>query len=257
MSDPRLWAYVAATLAPLKLPYGDKADITSSVRDALWRRRADADPACTTERMFGLAKTVLDGKIKDYWRRITVERARFDDAPRTVSDGEGEGSEGRRDRPNVVDRLMPSSPMTPERALLARHQLAFVQQIAPEIGLTEDDVTVMHDIRWDENATWEKLAAERRTTPAALRMRITRLQEKIDGRWKKLVASKLWLPALLLLLLLLLAVATIVAGRSAPPPPETPPPAPTVQLEPPPAPPVDPAPAPQPAIGSKTWGGKR
>ncbi|HEY1693791.1 MAG TPA: hypothetical protein VGG39_16605 [Polyangiaceae bacterium] len=258
LSDPSLGAYIAATLAPLKLPYGDKADIAASVKDALWRRRGDADPACTMPRMFGLAKTVLDGKIKDYFRRITVERARFDDAPRTVSDGEGEGSEGKRDRPNVVDRLRPSSPMTPERALLARHQLAFVQQVAPEIGLTEDDVAVMHDIRWDENATWETLAAERGTTGEALRKRITRLQAKLDARWKKVLRRKLILPVFVLLLLLLLGLVAIVAGRSAPPPPEPPPPAPTVQVQPPPAPPpVAPTPAREPGYGAKVLPSKR
>ena len=189
VAHPGLSAYLHARLDPYGIPDADKADIAAAVKEGLWRCRGDADPACTMPRIFGLAKKVLDARLTDYWRAQAVRQARFTDGPTEPGDDEPEERDGPRDFPSYVDRLPATAPTDPERALLAKEQLAFVQRVAPEIGLTDDDVQVMWDRDDDEEATWDKLAAARGVSAERLRKRITRLREELNTLWSRALAN--------------------------------------------------------------------
>lgn len=226
LSDVRLRDYLRARLAALDMPRADQQDVLAAVLDGLWRRRADADPACTMPRIFGLAKTILDARLVDHARRQGVRDARIVDAPRAAGAAASEPGDGPRDVPNFVDQLPPASPMTPERALRAKEQLAFTQELAPKVGLTEDDVEVMWNMTYDPDASWEELAAERGVGADALRMRISRLREKLNRAWTRRLAPRTLLTLMLLLLVVWYALAALGPARSTPLPEPLPPPPP-------------------------------
>ena len=132
--------------------------------------------------------------------------------------------------PNFVDELEPARTMTPERSLQATEQALYVDEMAPELGVTDDDIEVMYAMTYDrfgsDRATWEELAAERGTKPQRLRKRIERLQAALKEGWERQMKRSLYL-TLLLLAFLLLYVLAALGGRETPPPPE-PAPRPTV-----------------------------
>jgi len=113
-----------------------------------------------------------------------------------------------------------------------------VDAIAPQIGLTRDDVEVMFAMTWDSKATWEELGRERGETGAALRHRIERLQEKVSKAWKRRIAPKVLLTLLIVAMLVLYALTVLGPARRPPPAPlpeptlhETAPVAPTAPTE--------------------------
>lgn len=212
----------------LSISPDEKEEIVARVYESLWKRRTDRDPASTLPRIRGLARTIVDGKIVDFLRHRDTENEDLVDAP-----GEHDADlakAGAEDMPNFVDELRPARPMTPERSLRATEQLEYLNEMAPKLGVTDDDIEVMYAMTYDrtgdERATWEELAAERKTTAGALRKRIERLQEALKEGWDRRMRRSLFLTLLLLAMLILFVLVALGPARNAPPP--QPPPQPTV-----------------------------
>ena len=220
LTDPRVRAFLWARLGPIRIRRGDKEDLITSVLDALWRRRTDRDPASTVPRMLGLAWTILQGKLVDYWRHADLVSEVFVDAPRVHKEDDPPPPRDKRgEQPTYVEDLRPPRSMNAEDALHAKQQMQYVNEVAGKIGLTDDDVEVMYAVTYDSKASYEELAAERGMTAGALRTRIHRLQKAVREGWDRRVKRTLILTLLLLAMLLLYVLAAIGPGRKAPPPP--------------------------------------
>ena len=218
LSDPRVRAYLWARLGPIRIARTDKEELIDAVFEVLWKRRTSRDPARTLPRMLGFARTILEGKLVDYWRHQDAVHEDIVDAPQTsVEDRPPSGSKSW-EQPTYVDEVRPPRSFTPEDSLHAKQQMQYVNEVAGKIGLTDDDVEVMFAIAWDETATYEELAAERGMKPGALRTRIHRLQKAVREGWNKRVKRTLILTLLLLAMLLLYVLAAIGPARKPPPP---------------------------------------
>jgi DNA-directed RNA polymerase specialized sigma24 family protein len=216
VSDPRVRAYLWARLGPVRIPRQEKEELIGAVFEVLWQRRTSRDPARTLARLMGLARTVLEGKLVDHWRHQAAVAEDIVDAPRTtIEDRHASGKSW--EQPNYVDELRPPRSFTPEDSLHAKQQMQYVNEVAAKIGLTDDDVEVMFAITWDEEASYEELAAERGVKPGALRTRIHRLQKAVREGWERRVKRTLVL-TLLLAMLLLYVLAAFGLGRRPPPP---------------------------------------
>ena len=217
VSDPRVRAYLWARLGPVLIPRQEKEELVGTVVEVLWQRRTSRDPASTLARMMGLARTVLDGKLVDYWRHQATVAEDIVDAPRNgTEDRPASGKSW--EQPSYVEELRPPRSITPEDSLHAKQQMQYVNEVAAKIGLTNDDVEVMFAIAWDEEATYEELAAERGMKPGALRTRIHRLQKAVREGWNRRVKRTLVLTLLLLAMLLLYVLAAFGPARKPPPP---------------------------------------
>jgi hypothetical protein len=120
------------------------------------------------------------------------------------------------DQPTYVEELRPLRSMREDDAFEAQQKVAHVNEMAPKIGLTSDDVEVMFAVTWDERASWEELATERGETSGALRHRIQRLQEKIRKGWSRRIAPRLLFTLLLLAMLALSALGALGLARKPP-----------------------------------------
>lgn len=226
LSDPRMRAFLWGRLRPIHIPDPDKENLVGAVLATLWQRRTDRYPVRTLDRMQGLGRTILEGRVVDYWRRQKTAAARTVDAPRTTPARDAVPLPDKPwNQPNYVEELRPPRSITPEDALHAKQQMQYVNEVAAKIGLTDDDVEVMFAITWDEKASYEELAAERGVKPGALRTRIHRLQKAVREGWNRRVKRTLILTLLILAMLLLYALATIGPAHNPPPAPL---PAPTV-----------------------------
>ncbi|HEY3816823.1 MAG TPA: hypothetical protein VGL81_06625 [Polyangiaceae bacterium] len=211
-------AFLWARLGPMQLPREFKEDFVGDVMVALWQRRTDADPASTIHRMVGLARTILEGKLVDYWRHQEILDERTVDAPRTYAEDAPDADEAE-GQPTYVEELRPLRSLMPDDALDAKQQMEHLNEVATEIGFTDDDVEDLYAVTWDSNATYEELAEERGMTPGALRTRLHRLSKAASESWDRKVKRRLILPLLLLAMLLLYVLAAIGPARKPPPPP--------------------------------------
>jgi len=219
LSDPRVRAFLWGRLKPINIPDPDKKNLVGTVLATLWRRRTDRYPVRTLERMQGLGRTILEGRLVDYWRRQKTAAGRTVDAPRTTPAKDAVPLPDKPwNQPNYVEELRPPRSITPEDSLHTKQQMQYVNDVAAKIGLTNDDVEVMFAIAWDETATYDELAAERGVKPGALRTRIHRLQKAVREGWNKRVKRTLILTLLLLAMLLLYVLAAIGPARNPPPP---------------------------------------
>jgi RNA polymerase sigma factor (sigma-70 family) len=200
------------------LPRADGEDLISQSYLALWRRRTDDDPADNLPRMVALARTVLKGKLADYYRHKLVVQARIKDAPNPRGEAH-EAGESARDQPNYVEELRPRRSMTPEVLLQAKQQMQFVKDNASKVGLTDADVETMQAVDCDE-MTLEQAAALRNMKPSTLRSRLHRIKKRLNEAWRKhnLIRSPTTLMLLILLALVIYAVALAGARRNDPPP---------------------------------------
>jgi len=218
LSNPRVRAYLWARLGPIRIPRQEKEDLIGTTVEVLWQRRTSRDPARTLARVLGLAKTVLEGKLVDYWRHQAIVDEDIVDAPGPRA--EGPTARGKPwDQPTYVEEVRPPRSFTPEETLDAKQQMQHVNEVAAKIGLTDDDVEDMYAMAWDGEATYEELAAARGMTPGALRTRLHRLQKAVREGWDRRVKRTLILTLLLLAMLLLYVLAAIGPARNPPPPP--------------------------------------
>jgi hypothetical protein len=227
LTDPRIRAFLRSKLRARQLAPADKEDLLSSVTEALWRRRTDRSPALTLPRMLGLAVKILQDKLVDFYRHRDVVASTIRDAPR-VHQEDLPPRDKPDDQPNYVDELRPAHSMREDEAFETQQRMAYVNEMAPKIGLTRDDVEVMFAMASDPQATWEELAAERGETRGALRHRIQRLQAKMRKEWSRRVAPELLLTLLILAMMAFFALAAAGLARRSPPPPPVPLPEPTV-----------------------------
>ena len=223
LADPRVRASLWARVGPVKMPRPDKEDLVGQVLEILWLRRANDDPARTLPRILGLARTIADGKLVDYWRHKEVVDEDIVDAPRSHDD-DAPLHDG---QPTYVEELRPPRSFLADDALDAKQRMQYVNEVAAKIGLTDEDVEDMFALTYDAEASYEELAAERGMTPGALRTRLHRLQKAVSEGWARKVKRTLILTLLLLAMLLLYALAAIGPARNPPPP--APRPEPTVQ----------------------------
>jgi RNA polymerase sigma factor (sigma-70 family) len=240
LSHPRVQAFLTERVAPYGLPEADSKDIIAQVLAALWRRRDEDDLPDNLNRLLGLARTVFEGKLVDYFRRKDVERGRIVDGARLMGKGAELEEPPRHNRPheqpNHVDEILPQRSMTPADALEAKEQLAFVQTQLDKGVLTHDDIEVMQSQHAGEQ-TYEELGAERGVSADALRQRIHRIRMRMLKAWTEYsLFTKTWM--IVFFILLFLVIVTVIAAalrRKEPPPAPPPPPAPT-QTQLPPAP---------------------
>jgi hypothetical protein len=229
LSHPRVQSFLAERVDPYGLPAADASDIIGQVLAALWARRHDDDPPDTLGRLLGLAGVVFEGKLADYFRRKDVDQRRRVDAARLVG-GEAAGTEGDpRRAPDPMDEIHLHRSMTPEDALQAKEQLAFVSVQEERGVITRDDMEVMQAQRSGER-TFEELAAERGMPAEALRQRIHRVRKRMVKAWLEYsLFTKAWMIVFLILLFLVVVTVVVAALRrkEPPPPPLPPPPAPT------------------------------
>jgi hypothetical protein len=214
LADPRVRSYLWARLDDVNIARADKRELVDGVVATLWKRRTAKYSVDNLGRMLGLARTILDGRLVDYWRHQAVLDAKVVNPPQP----DGGHSRKPQNQPTFVEELQPPTSMTPERSLLAKERLEYVNSVAAQIGLTDDDVEVMYAVTWDPTASYEELAAERRTTASALRSRIHRLQEKVRKGWSRHTKRSLVLMLLLLAMLLLFALSALGPARNPPPP---------------------------------------
>ncbi len=222
LSHPRLRKLLDGALRAHRLQPADVDELRGQVLDALWRRRLDADPPDNLPRLLALARKVLEGRLVDFFRRRDVERARLADPPMPAREDGRRGAPAGQDQPNFVDEVAPPRSITPEDALRASEQLAFVQDMLDGGVLGPDDLEVLQAERAGEK-TFEQLAAERGIKGATLRQRVHRLRETLAQEWARRnrawnVRSTRLLLVMMLLLLLLATMALAVAGRREPPP---------------------------------------
>ncbi|HEY6462596.1 MAG TPA: hypothetical protein VIY73_20650, partial [Polyangiaceae bacterium] len=241
LSSPKVRAFLERRVRPLDISADDKSNLVDGVLEALWERR-DRNPPPTLPRLLGLARCIVKRRIASYCRHDARTRERFVDAKRVAvtspEDGDSAPAVGDdpAEQPNYVDSILPLRSLTPEAAALVREKLRFVQEIAPRIGMTDDDVEVMWALTYDPaRDRMEELAAERGVTPKGLRSRIERLQKAIEEGWEKRMKRRLLLTLLLLALLAFVLAAVGAGRRTPPPPPDTLPELRTHELAPPPA----------------------
>ncbi len=228
LSHPTVQQVLEAKAASYTLPAVDAQEIVASVFDALWRRRNDEDPPDTLSRLIALASTIFEGKLNDYFRRKAVNQARIVDASLLKKADVDVRGIRPHDQPNYVDEIAPQRSVTPEDALEAKEQLAFVQTQVDKGVVTPDDIEVMQAHQAGER-TFEQLAAERGVRTETLRQRIHRLRKRLLKAWAEysLVTRTSTIVFLLLLLLVVVTVVVAALRRKEPPPPPQPPPAPT------------------------------
>jgi hypothetical protein len=251
-------AFLEQRVRPLDMPGDDKSILVSGVLETLWERR-DRNPPPTLQRVLGLARCIMKRRVASYCRHDARTRERFVDAKRVavVSPEHGGAAPAVGDdpaeQPNYVDAIMPLRSLTPEAAALVREKLRFVGELAPKIGMTDDDVEVMWALTYDPGRDrMEELAAERGVTAKGLRSRIERLQKAIEQGWEKRMKRRLILTLLVIALLAFLLAAVGAGRRTPPPPPETLPELRTHEVAPPPAMRQSvPQPAPEPTEGLK------
>jgi hypothetical protein len=217
LAHPRIRAFLEERLRARDLQRDDKDELISGVRETLWCRRNDRHPPTTLPRVLGLARKILDGKLVDFHRHQDVVREKTRDAPRVAQDDLPPRNKPW-DQPNYVDELRPPRSMRADEALETKQQMAFVDEIAPQIGLTRDDVEVMFAMTWDSKATWEELAAERGEKPGQVRQRIRRLQAKVRKAWARRIAPQVLLTLLIVAMLVLYALTVLGPARKPPPP---------------------------------------
>jgi hypothetical protein len=218
LAHPRIRSFLMERMRAKQLQASDKEDIFSAVRETLWKRRHDRHPPRTLPRVLGLAKKIVDGKIVDFFRHAAVVRERFRDAPRVNHDEDAPPGDSPSDQPNYVEELRSPCSVRPDDELETKRRKAFVNEMAPQLGLTRDDVDVMFTMTWDSDATWTELAAERGETPAKLRQRIGRLQAKMRKAWARRIAPKVLLTLLIVAMLVLYALTIFGPARNPPPP---------------------------------------
>jgi hypothetical protein len=222
LGHPRVRSFLEQKLRSRRMPRAQKEDLVGAVFEKLWERRTDRSPANTLPRMLGLARAILKAKLVDRQRHQKI-----------VDETTGEP-------PEEHDDVRSPHSKRPDKALHVKQQMLFVNEMAPKLGITEDDLEVMYamtyDREGDQRATWETLAAERNTTPGALRKRIERLQQAMRAAWNRRLRGPLLLTLILLAMLLLYVLAAIGPARHAPPP--EPAPQPTVHQLAPEAPPA-------------------
>jgi len=223
MEHTRVREFLEMRVKARELPRSDGEDLVGQAFEALWRRRTDEDPADNLPRMVALARTVLEGKLVDYFRHKAVVQARIKDAPMPRGEQLEPGQCSGRDQLNYVEELRPRRTITPEMTLQAKQQMAFVNAVAVKVGLTDADVETMQAIDSDE-MTIEQAAELRGMTEGALRVRLHRIRKRINKAWDKfnLIRSPTLLMLLILLALVIYAVAMAGARRNDPPPQQPP-----------------------------------
>jgi len=108
MSHPRLREYLWLALMPYKdLQEADREDIIAQVMVAMWRRRNDPDAPNNVPRLIALARTVLQGKVVDFFRHRALWRGRIAEPTLPSDDGERATSHEGGDQPNYVEEIMP------------------------------------------------------------------------------------------------------------------------------------------------------
>jgi hypothetical protein len=229
LHHPRIPKFLDERLRGSGLQRDDKDELISAVREKLWNRRHDPRRPTTLPRVLGLGRKILDAKLVDFCRHQDVVREKIRDAPRVAQDDLPPRNEPH-DQPNYVEELRPPRSMRADDALETRQRMDFVNELAPKIGMTRDDVEVMYAMTWDcDQTTWEELAAERGERPGELRQRIRRLQEKVRKAWARRIAPQVLLTLLILAMLVLYAMTLLGPARNPPPP--APLPEPTVHAE--------------------------
>jgi DNA-directed RNA polymerase specialized sigma24 family protein len=226
MSHPRLREYLRLALMPYKdLQQADREDIAGQVMVALWRRRDDEDAPNNVARLIALAKTVLQGKVVDFFRHRALWRGRIAEPTLPSDDSERAMPHEGAGQLTCVEEIMPSATFVPvprpapdpaERRVVVQERMAVVQEKIADGTLTEDDIEVMRAQHFGEKS-FDKLAAERTMTPSALRQRIKRIRKALREAWN--IRSTTLLVTLLLLVLLSISVVAAVARRPEPPPP--------------------------------------
>jgi RNA polymerase sigma factor (sigma-70 family) len=243
LSDPSVLALLTKRLESYSLPAAEAQDIVSAALEALWRRRDDEDRPDNLARVLGLASTVVEGKVNDYFRRKGVREMRIVDGARLQGPDADPPAERPQEQPNYVDEIAALRSMTPEDSLAAKEKLSFVNAQVNKGVLTEDDIEVMQAQQSGEE-TLEELAQVRGVPAGTLRSRLHRLRKKLALAWAEysLITKT---STIVFLILLFLVVVTVIAAalrrREPPPPLPPPPPAPTpTQVQPAPTAPAPP-----------------
>jgi DNA-directed RNA polymerase specialized sigma24 family protein len=241
LADPRVRAFVEKRVFSYSLPHAETQDIVGKVFEALSRRCDDADRPDSLARVLGLASTVTEGKVTDYFRHRTVEQARIARAPGPDAMG-NEPEPGPGDLPDVEEMALPRS-MSPEQALAVKEKLAFVRTQVEAGEVSPDDIDVMQSQAAGD--TMEELAAARGMPAGALRTRIYRVRKKLLAAWLEFsLLTKTTTIVLLILLFLVVVMVVAAAFRRREPPPPLPRPAPSeMTLEQAPRAPVEEAPS--------------
>jgi RNA polymerase sigma factor (sigma-70 family) len=240
LSHPRVMEFLSERVDPYDLPKVEADDIIGQVLAALWNRRDDEDRPDNLPRLLGLARTVFEGKLVDYFRRKDVDQRRRVDTARLSGEGSEDGQATRparpHEQPDHMDEVHLQRSMTPEDALAAKEKLAFVQAQLTKGVLTHDDIEVMHAQHVGER-TYEELAAERGQSADALRQRIHRVRMRILRAWAEYgLFTKTWMIVFFILLFLVVVTVVVAAFRRREPPPVPPPPPAPTQTQLPPAP---------------------
>ena len=223
VEHPRVREVLQNRIDALGLQRADGEDLMAHTYEALWRRRTDDSPPNNLPRMVALARTVLQGKLADFFRHKVVVQARIKDAPLPRGERPEPGQCSGRDQLNYVEELRPRRSITQEMALQTKQQLEFANRVAAEMRLTDADVETMQAVDCGE-MTLEEAAALRGVKPSTLRMRLHRLRRRINEAWRKhnLVRTPTGLVLLILLMLVTYAIALGIARRNDPPPQQPP-----------------------------------
>ncbi|HEY8088072.1 MAG TPA: hypothetical protein VIF09_09505 [Polyangiaceae bacterium] len=214
---PRVRKFLFQKVRRLGLPAADKEDLVSSVFEALCEQRTAKHPPTTLPRVLGLARTVLRARLADHLRHEEV----VDECMVDPAEMHGDERPGPRaaphEHPTYIDLVEPQQPSSPERMAMANEQLDFVNEMAPKIGMTDEDVEAMWALTYDNgHGRMEELAAERGMSERGLRDRIDRLRSQLEETWRKRTGRTSFL--ILLLVLMLAVLAAVGAGRRTPPP---------------------------------------
>jgi DNA-directed RNA polymerase specialized sigma24 family protein len=226
LSDDQVRFFLEGKVWALQLENeSDAEDIVSDTFAALWRRRLDADPPDSIERMMGLARVVVEGKIVDFFRhRKVMEEDEVDAAtlvPRDAID-QPIGTKAC-DQPTYIELINPGRTVTAEDHVRAKEKLEFTQKVGPQVGLNDDLVEVMQAVDAGE-VTIDQAARERGIKPGALRVRMHRVRQGLAVAWAKHLAIRSTTVVVFIMLTLLVLYTVVLAGirRNEPPRPRPP-----------------------------------
>ena len=214
---PRVREFLFQRVRRLGISRADKEDLVCSVLEGLCEQRTAKHPPTTLPRVLGLARKVLSARLVDHFRHEeVVDECTVDAAEMHGDERPGPGA-APHEHPTYVDLVAPQQSHTPERMAIADEQLDFVNEMAPKIGMTDEDVEAMWALTYDNgHGRMEELAAERGMSERGLRERLDRLQSQLAETWRKRTGRTSFL--ILLLVLMLAVLAAVGAGRRQPPP---------------------------------------
>ncbi|MGF1583549.1 MAG: RNA polymerase sigma factor [Gemmataceae bacterium] len=159
--EPELRISARVLLGPALRPYLDSVDLVQSIhRSVLLGLREEKFEVSSPEHLIGLALTMVRRKVARHWRKL--QRQQRHDAKADTSQ-------------NLPDVLVALTPTHDDPAQVAQ----FKDQLHNLCDSLSDEERTIIEMRWQGHDT-ASIAQQLSLTPVALRVRLTRLKQRLQ-----------------------------------------------------------------------------